>query len=252
MAPQSGQVLSSDMATEVAQEFYGKTLPSAANDRPNLAFFYRLGNQAYQDVCTRFGWNWVFRIAEFDTVPNQTDPYALDPLAFEVLWVTIPALQIKLRKMQYRDWIVLYPGQYQNVGATQPNWYSVAPTDPAVNNGPRLSLGPGAADQVYTIRYGFLKTPAVLTFTGTEYPIIPVQWQELWKYQWLMKLYRFAGPGSVDKLRMVEEAYEKLFRDAWMADQNEPDTVQRFRDIWSENAYGSALDLNRVLFYGGY
>lgn len=251
MAAISGQVVSADMAAEVSQEYYGKALPDVS-DRPNQDFFYRLGNQAYQDVCNFFGWNWVFSQGEFDSVPDQTDPYPVDALATEILWVTIPANQLKLRKMQYRDWIVQYPGQYQNVGPTQPNFYVEAPTDPAVNNGKRIYLGPGATDKVYTMRYGYLKTPAVLTFGADEYPIIPAQWQELWKYQWLMKLYRFAGPGSADKLEMTKNAYDELYRHAWLSDQNENDTVQRFRDLWSENAYGSALDLNRVLFFGGF
>ncbi len=252
MAAISGQVLSTEMAAQVSQEYYGKALPEVVYDRPNLAFFYQLGNEAYQEVCDFFGWNWVFRTAEFPTVIDQVDPYAIDPLATEVLWMTIPAMQLKLRKMQYRDWIVQYPGQYQNVGPTQPNFYVQAPTDPAVNNGPRIYLGPGATNKVYTMRYGYLKTPAVLTFGANEYPIIPAQWQALWKYRWLMKLYDFAGPGSNDKYEMKTRSYDDLYKYAWIADQNEADSVQRFRDIWSENAYGSALDLNRVLFLGGY
>lgn len=252
MAAISGQITSATMAAQVAQELYGKALPDVTYDRPNLAFFYELGNQAYQDVCNYFGWNWVFQISEFPTVIDQVTPYALDAQSMEILWMTIPALQMKLRKMQFRDWIVQYPGQYEAMAPGQPNWYVQAPMDPAVNNGERVYLGPGAADQVYTIRYGYLRSPASLTFGADEFPIIPAQWQELWKYRWLMKVYRFYGPGSDEKYQMAKRDWDDLYKHAWLADQSEADTVQRFRDLWSENAYGSALDQNRMLFFGGY
>ncbi len=252
MAAISGQITSQSMAAQVSQEYYGKALPDAVYDKPDLAFFYQLGNEAYQEVCDFFGWNWVFRVSEFDTVKDQTDPYAIDDLTTEILWMTIPSLQIKVTKKNYRDWIVQYPGQYTNVGAAQPTFYVLAPMDPTVNNGPRVNLGPGPADKIYTMRYGYLKTPAIMAFTVNEYPIIPAQWQALWKYRWLMKLYDFAGPGSNDKYQMKQRSYDDLYKHAWMADQNEGDTVQRFRDLWSETAYGSAYDLNRVLFLGGF
>jgi hypothetical protein len=250
MATIPGQRTTLEILGLVSEEYYGKATPDA-QDRPSLANFKLLGNQAYQDVCTELGWNWLFRISSFNTVPNQTQPYDLDPGVQELLWMTIPSLQYRLNAIAYRDWVVNWPGQYQGIGACQPSFYVLAPPDTAVNNLNRVYLGPGPADKVYEVTYGYFTSPAELTFTGTEYPVIPAQWQDLWRYRWLMQLYRYAGPGSEDKLKLAQMAYQDTYRRAWTNDMTEEDSVQRFRDLYSENAAYPGRNIGFYL-YGRY
>lgn len=247
MAAVPNQLTTQEILGLVSQEFYGKDTPDVY-DRPSLTNFKLLGNQAYQDVCSELGWNWVFRIGTFNTVPNQTDPYALDAGVQEILWMTLPAYQIRLPNAFDRDWIVNYPGQYNNFQPSQPAFYVMAPTDPAAGNGPRVWLGPAAADQVYTLNYGYIGSPSALAFGANEFPVIPAQWQDLWRLRWLMQLYRFAGPGSNDKLQMVKEAYQDVYKRAWLNQENEEDNVQRFRDLWAENAAWPGRNVGFYLF----
>lgn len=250
MPPMAGQKTTAEVSTEVAQEFYGLDAPNASS-RPPMSVFRRFGQQAYLEVCASLGWDWVFRIASFNTSIGQTGSYAVDENAREVLWMTIPELQYKLVELPHRDWILRYPGGYSNVAAGQPAFYVKAPMEPSVNNGLRFYLGPGAADKVYTVRYGYLGNPGVLAYSSSEYTIIPAQWQDLWRLKWLMKLYRFAGPGAAEKHEMARQEYERIYRDAWLDNQSSEDVVDRWRDLWIENRLAGSLDSNRVLFFGG-
>lgn len=245
--PQANQKTIATILSEVSYEVYAKSAP-AADDRPNLTMFRQMGNDAYEEVISSWDWVWMFREATFNTVVGQTTSYAVSADATEITNMQIPSNQQKLQYLPYRDWILNYPGQYTNLGNSKPTFYVDAPPITATDNGPRIYLGPAPADQIYTIKYGYRVLATPFTYSGTEYPVIPARCQDLLKYKWLMKVYTFFGPGAADKLAMATAAYQQLWTREWQRDQTTVDGVAIYRDAWTEAAYSSQADINRVLF----
>ena len=189
---------------------------------------------------------------------GQTAPYTLPDNCEELLFVTIPLFQQRLWATEYSQWLTNYPGGYTNYANAKPWSYIPAPTVVVGGGAPgfnasQIYLFP-AADQVYTVKAGYMVRVAPLVNNG-DYMICPPEFQDAVIDRAIAKAYRHIGDekwqtydDSAESDTMAARRYSKL----WVNDQKWAEAVSYLRDIRTERAFTASLDINRVLFsYGG-
>lgn len=212
--------------------------------RPTLAEAKTLINDAYREVVSERAWWFLFREFTFPTVVGQTTPYDMDVTADQVLWMTIPAKQLKLSWMTMTDWKVIFPGGYTNMANMLPTFYIPGPAD-ATTNGLQFYLGPGPADQVYTVQYGAKLRISDLS-ADADVPLIRPEWQDVFILKAKMKIFDWLG--DMPRVQETKALYDERMRQMWLYDQTTEESSWRMRDAYSEMMYSPYTDVNRALF----
>ena len=215
-----------------------------ATTRPTLAEVKVLINDAYREVCSFRDWWFLFREDTFNTVVGQTTSYALDPTVEQVMMMNISNRQLKLTWMSYSDWKVIFPGGFYNMANMLPTFYIPAPPDPSTN-GLAFYLGPGPADQIYTVQYGAKLRVNDLVADG-DLPLIRPEWQDVFILKAKMKIFDWLG--QMDRVNETQALYAKRMDEMWKFDQETEESSWRMRDSLSEMAYSPYTDVNRALF----
>lgn len=248
MAALDGQKTFLEMQTEVADEACG--LAVADLQKPSLTVLKRIINDCERDICSAWDWSWLYRESTFPTVVNQQTPYAVDPQAADIRWMTIPALQLKLGWMSMAEWEAVYPGRYNQAGPTRPWAYIAAPPDATVNLGLRYFLYP-AADQVYTIAYGYKLRVGNMSADG-DYSKIPVDWQGMLLNKAKAETLKYQGISSTDtRIKRYLDDAESIYQRAWLTDQRMGEQVNQFRNALAERTQGQVGDYVRGVWIGG-
>lgn len=212
--------------------------------RPTLARVQQLINDAYRELMSKTEWWFLFRVFNFSTVVGQTTPYALDPTADEVMYMTIPGKQLKLSWMANSDWHVIFPGGYTNMANMLPTFYIPGPPNSSTNV-LQFYLGAGPADQVYTVEYGAKVRVADLS-ADSDVPLIRPEWQDVLILGAKIKVFDWLG--DITRLQEVKALYDERLRQMWKFDQETEESSWRMRDAYSEMAYSPYTDVNRALF----
>lgn len=212
--------------------------------RPTLDRVKQLINDAYREVCAERDWWFLFREYTLSTVVGQKTAYALDITAEQLMFVSIPARQLKLTWMAYSDWKVIFSGGYTNMANMLPTFYIPAPPDPTTN-GLQFYLGPGPADQIYSVQYGAKLRVANLTADG-DLPLIRPEWQDVMILKAKMKIFDWLG--DMARVQEVGQLYAQRKQEMWKFDQETEESSWRMRDSLSEMAYSPYTDVNRALF----
>jgi hypothetical protein len=167
--------------------------------------------------------------------------------AEEVIFMTIPANQQRLRYGAYSQWIANYPGKYTNMGNTKPWAYIESPE--ASNNALQYYLFP-AADQVYTISIGYMKRITLLS-GDTDIMICPPEFQDIVINRAICKCYQYLKD---DTWMLYDDGPDgksfaaRRYTDMWIKNQSFADWVGTFRSAKIEQQLSSQADLNRQLF----
>lgn len=222
----------------------GSTPYWSTTSRPTLARVKQLINDAYREVCAERDWWFLFREFTMSTVVGQTTAYAVDATAEQVMFMAIPARQLKLSWMAYSDWKVAYPGAYTNMANMLPTFYTPAPPNSSTN-GLQFYLGPGPADQIYTVQYGAKLRITDLSADG-DYPLIRPEWQDVYILKAKMKIFDWIG--DMQRVQEVGSLYAQRMEKMWKFDQETEESSWRMRDYLSEMAYSPYTDVNRALF----
>lgn len=212
--------------------------------RPTLAEAKQLINDAYRELVSKAEWWFLFRELTFATVVGQTTPYGLDQTADEVMWMTIPAKQLKLSWMANSDWKVIFPGGYTNMANMLPTFYIPAPPD-STTNVLQFNLGPGPADQIYTVRYGF-KVRVTDLSADSDVPVVRPEWQDVIILGAKIKIFDWLG--DMARVQETKALYDERLRQMWKFDQETEESSWRMRDAYSEMMYSPYTDVNRALF----
>ena len=233
MAALDGQKTFLEIQTEVADECGGVTIANLV--RPTVAVLRRLINDAERELCSKWDWYWLYREFTFNTVANQQTAYAMDDTCAMVEWMAVPAQQARIIWKSMAEWEALYPGRYNSAGPTRPWMYIDAPV--ASNMALQYFLFP-AADQVYTVTYG-AKLRVGNMVDDDDYPVIPVDWQDMLVAKAKAKYLEYLGTSTTDsRLQNYERLVVSIYNDAWMDDQIKGETVRKFRDAQAERALG--------------
>ncbi len=212
--------------------------------RPTLAEAKTLINDAYREVCSYRDWWFLFREFTFNTVVGQKTPYAVDPTAEQLMMMSIPSRQLKISWMAYSDWKVTFPGGYTNMANMLPTFYIPAPPDPTTN-GLAYYLGPGPADQVYSVQYGAKLRISDLV-GDTDLPLIRPEWQDVFILKAKWKIFDWLG--DMARVQETKTLYDMRMNEMWKFDQETEESSWRMRDALSEMAYSPYTDVNRALF----
>lgn len=236
---------------QLQQELSRETLGLAialSDTRPSLDELKQCINDAQHDVCNYQDWGWLYREGSFDTVQGQTTPYVPieSPGFAQVEWMTIPSLQKRLAPISSRDYVGRYPGRYTNQSEGAPSFYVESYNDDENQMG--FLLGPGPADAVYAVSFGYKLLPAVMS-DDDDIPVVPSQYQNLIKYKALVDIYRMMGPGSKERMVDAKAEYQRLLDIAWLDDQRNGELVRSKRDSLGDLA-GYQPSLNSVLWHG--
>lgn len=221
------------------------------NTNPTATRFAEFFNDAYRELCAAYDWWFLFDISTFATIASGTAPYAVDDTAREIMYMTIPAQQQKIRRASFTDWIANYPGRYTNVGATKP--WAYIPAEDASNAALQFYLFP-QSDQVYTVEYGFKKRVVALTSGSSEVMIIPPEFQNVVLNEAIKKSLMKRND---DRFRLYDREYmlnanpspaRALFDRMWLKNEGMDDYVNKFRSLDTEIAISGASEINRDLF----
>lgn len=215
-----------------------------ANTRPTLTRVKALINDAYREVCSYAPWWFLYQEFSFNTAVGQTTPYDVDLTAEQVQWMTIPARQLKLSWMAMSDWRVIFPGGYTNMANMLPTFYIPAPPD-ATTNGLQFYLGPGPANDIYSVSYGAKLRIANMSADG-DTPLIRPEWQDVYILKAKMKIFDWLG--DMTRVQETKALYDKRMDEMWKFDQETEESSWRMRDTLSEMAYSPYTDVNRALF----
>lgn len=212
--------------------------------RPTLAEAKQLINDAYIEVCSRQAWWFLFRELTFSTVVGQTTPYAVSADSVQVLWMNIPARQLKLGWLEYKDWETRFPGFYTNMGNMLPTFYVPGPPD-ATTNGLNYYLGPGPADQIYTVKYGSRLRITPMS-ADADVPLIRPEWQDV--YILLAKAKIFDWLGQVDRYAETMDRFNGRMNDMWKFDQETEESSWRMKNSEDDLAWTPWTSTNISLF----
>jgi hypothetical protein len=212
--------------------------------RPTLDEVKTLINDAYREVCSYRPWWFLYQEFTFQTVVGQTTPYDMDLTVEQVQYMTIPARQLKLSWMAMSDWRVIFPGGYTNMANMLPTFYIPAPPD-ATTNGLQFYIGPGPANEVYTIQYGAKLRIANMSANG-DTPLIRPEWQDV--YILLAKAKIFDWLGDMTRYQETMQRYQARLVEMWKFDQETEESSWRMRNAYDEMAYSPYTDVNRALF----
>lgn len=224
--------------SEIARETLGLDAATAST-RPNLTELKRIINAAYQKVCASNDWGWMYREGTFTTVIGQTTPYYPTPPTgagiAQIEWMTIPAFKVRLLPIDARAYVNAYPGGYTGYSNMRPQFYVESYANSSAEQG--YLLGPGPADDTYTIGYGYKLDPAEMSADG-DYPVVPAPYQDLIKFTALIDIYRTFGPGSKERLEEARKEFQILWDKAWLDDARNGEMVRVKRDA---SAIGAAV-----------
>ncbi len=212
--------------------------------RPTLAEVKTLINDAYREVVSEREWWFLFREFTMPTVVGQTTAYAVDVTADQVVFMAIPARQLRLSWMTYNDWKVMWPGAYTNMANMLPKFYTPAPPN-ATTNGLQFYIGPGPADQIYTIQYG-AKLRITDLSADADVPLIRPEWQDVFILKAKMKVFDWLG--DMPRVQETKALYDERMRQMWKFDQETEESSWRMRNYVDEQSYAPFTDVNRALF----
>lgn len=236
---------------EIQQEISEETLSMSIADttsRPNLARLKQLINDAEREICSAFPFSFMFRESTFPTVIGQSTPYAVSEAAQEILFMSIPAKQQGLVWIDYNSWEKTYPGGFTNFSNSIPINYIPAPVDSAAanQNTLRYYIFP-AADQVYTISYGYQLAASNMSANG-DYPIIPARYQHVLIELAKAKVWKFLGQGSKPNFEDAYALYTKEYAKMIVNDMKVEECSWRFRIRRDETMRSSINNINFVLW----
>ncbi len=213
---------------------------------PNLARFKQFFNDSYREICARMDWWFLFDIRNFNTVVGQITPFAMPDDARELMYMTIPSRQQKLRKSGFSNWLINYPGRFSNVGNTLP--WAYVEGERAANNALQYYLFP-ASDQIYTCEIG-IKIRITDLVADADIMIIPPEFQNVAQNEAIRKTFQKINDNrwkEYDYMKKDTPAYE-LYSAMWLKAEQEDDYVNRFRNLDIEIGLAGANDINRELF----
>jgi hypothetical protein len=250
MANLAGQKTFQQMQDQIAQTTQRTTAALAL--KPNTAGIQQFINDAYIAICSERDWWWMFNVGTFQTVALQQTPYVMPDNVMQVLYMTIPAIQRKIKFGSFSQWIVNYPGRYQSMQNSSPWAYIEAPE--ASNNALQFYLFPSADSNKganYTIEYGY-KQRITLLSAGSDIPIIPPEFAQCIVNRALEMIFRELNDSrweiyydnAEDKKNDASRRYDAM----WLKNEQFNDYVAKFRNIEMENAFVSSTDINRALF----
>lgn len=248
MATIPGQKTFLEIQQEISEEALSMTLADSTS-RPTLTRLKQMINDAEREICNAFPFSFMFRESTFPTVVGQTTPYGVSATAQEILFMEIQAKQQSLVWMDYNTWAKVYPGGYTNFSNSIPGWYIPAPpdVDAADQNTLQYYIFP-AADQIYTVTYGFQLACANMSAT-TDLPIIPARYQHVLIELAKAKVWKFLGQGSKpnyeDSMALFKQEYAKMI----ILDQRVEECSWRFRFRRDEILRSGINNIDRVLWF---
>lgn len=212
--------------------------------RPTLAEVKTFINDAYRETCSYKPWWFLFIEDTFPTVVGQTTPYAVSLLAEQISFMAIEARQLKEGWLAYSDWREIFPGKYQNMTNMLPTFYVPAPAN-ATTNGLQFYLGPGPADQVYSVAYGY-KTRVVNMSANSDTPLIRPEWQDVYILLATAKIQDHLG--MTDEFEKTMARYRQRLDEMWKFDQETEESSWRMKNAVDGMGYSPYTNRDVALF----
>lgn len=242
-----GQKTFLSVQQEISEEVWNKSILDAT-DRPTLTRLKQIINDSYREICSMWDWQWLYDVTTVVPATGDTSPTALSTAAERVEWMAIPNGGGRLKFLTDNQWSLLTFGQrFTNFGNSRPKFYVEAPYD--ANNGLQVYFFP-AADQAYTVQYRFKKRVSDLSASG-DTPFIPPEFQDMWVYLCLMKVYKFLGADYKERFKDNLDLFTARRNAAILASMQTPDGAITSRYTDEEAALAQALNLNASLWFGG-